>query len=145
MRHPGGDNPMPDAVALDQANNGPILRHMPQIVPSGATAHHAQIVRPECDFYGARVGSVDGRRREVRHRGRHRATPERSQQNANSSGTAIPLLLLAPIWQLDHFLMSRQSTMNGKDITKKAILMAVMIAQPITIKMTAHQKLSLAS
>lgn len=107
MRHPGGDNPMPDAVALDQANNGPILRHMPQIVPSGATAHHAQIVRPERNFDGARVGSVDGRRREVRHCGRHRATPERSQQNANSSGTAIPLLLLAPIWQLDHFLMSR--------------------------------------
>lgn len=107
MRHPGDDNPVPDAIALDQADNGPILRHMPQIVPSRATAHHAEIVRSERNFDGARVGSVDWRRREMRHRGRHRAAPERSQQNANSSGTAIPLLLLAPIWQLDHFLMSR--------------------------------------
>jgi hypothetical protein len=98
---------MPDAIALDQADNGPILRHMPQIVPSGATTHHAEIVRPERDFDGARVSAVDWRYSQMRHGRLLRAAPQRSQQNANSSRTAIPLLLLTPIWQFDHFLMSR--------------------------------------
>lgn len=68
MRRPRNRNPVPDAVALDQAQHRSILRPVPQIVEGGTTAGHAQIVRPERNFDGARVSPINWRGGEVRHR-----------------------------------------------------------------------------
>lgn len=91
------NDPVADTAALDEADNGPILRPVAQIAPGGAAAQHEQPVRPQARFYGARIGAVDGVGGEMRNGGLKRATPQRAQHYAYCGVPAIVISLLPDI------------------------------------------------
>lgn len=94
LRDVTGDDPVPDAGALDEADNGPILCPVAQIAPGGAAAQHEQPVRPQARFYGPGISTVDGIRGEMLDGGLKRATPQRAQNYAYCGVPAIVISLL---------------------------------------------------